>query len=120
MASSRFQRLGCDAPAMMSPRIGLGLPCNGVCLLPFEELAEQGFPIFRPIGTEDILAQELFKPLADIVRHCGVAVGVEPFLRGPETDPSRQRCIERHFLPLRMERRLLQLTDLAEERIDKA
>ena len=41
-------------------------------------------------------------------------VAVEPFLRRLEAGPTRHRRAWRHFLPLRMERRPLQLRDLVE------
>src|ERR1700736_574421 len=90
-------------------------------LLPFKELAEQGLAIFRSIGTEAclILAQELFESVANLACRSGAAVAVEPFLCGPETHPPGQRRVDRHFLPLRMEWRLLQQADLAEERVDE-
>ena len=90
---------------------------------PFKKLTEQSFSFFRANGAGEarlILSEELFELIADIARsHC-IAVPLKPLLRRPETNPSRQRCAERYFLPFRVEWRLLQLADLAEEGVHEA
>src|SRR5262249_4677141 len=78
-------------------------------LLPLEELPEQRLSV---LGSRDrphlVFAQELIEAAARIGGSPGAAVAIEPFLRRLEPRPAGQRRIERHFLPFRMERWLLQ------------
>src|SRR5690348_3809521 len=100
-----------------------------LALAPIKKLAEQCLAILAALAV--VLGIVLGLPVEELP-HCFEVLGlgrvyvglrlrrrrrrrlvlIEPRLRGRETGPARQRRIERHLAPLRMERWPLQLLDL--------
>src|SRR5262249_47494906 len=108
-ASHRAGIVGARAGARAPNSRGLCSARDRLILLPLEELPEQRLSVLGFCGRPHLVfAQELIEAAACIGGSHGAAVPIEPFLRRFEPRPAGQGGIERHLLPFRMERRLLQ------------
>src|SRR5229473_7444917 len=116
MTLSQFYSYACIF-ALGSARLGADLCPRrrrraALFRFPSLELLEQGLAVGIRLDVSRcrVRLQELVEPAAHGAG--GDAVFVEPFACGRQALPTRQRRRQRDFLPLRMERRILEFREL--------